>query len=61
MRMPLAHIREGGYTITLDGQTLPSEIITSDHFTVRWYVVKYESSDGWHVDAHSRAKRPTFA
>ena len=52
----LAHIREGGYTITLDGQTLPSEIITSDHFTVRWYVVKYESSDGWHVDGILVAK-----
>lgn len=47
----LAHIREGGYTITLDGQMLPS-----DHFTVRWYVVKYESSDGWHVDGILVAK-----
>ena len=52
----LAHIREGGYTITLDGVTIPSESITSDHFTVRWYVVKYESSDGWHVDGILVAK-----
>ncbi len=52
----LAHIREGSYTITLDGKKIPNERITSEYFTVRWYVLKYEHSDGWHVDGVLVAK-----
>lgn len=37
--------------IRLDGKLVPAEDLTTDNFEVRWYNVKYERSDGWHVDA----------
>ncbi len=52
----LAHIRQVGYTIKMDGIVIPTESITSDHFTVRWYVIKYDKSDGWHIDGALVAK-----
>ena len=30
--------------------------LTSDHFTIRWYVLKYEHSDGFHIDGVLVAK-----
>lgn len=35
-----------GKTIKLDGKTVNKEDITSDNFTVRWYVMKYDNNDG---------------
>ena len=52
----LAHIRQVGYTIKMDGIVIPTESITSDHFPVRWYVLKYDKSDGWHIDGALVAK-----
>lgn len=37
---------EGAKTIKLDGKTVNKEDITSDNFTARWYVMKYDNNDG---------------
>lgn len=30
--------------------TIPSENLTTDKYAIRWYVLKYQNSDGWHID-----------
>lgn len=57
----LAAIRATGNTITLDGKTVPESDLTSKNFTVRWYVLKYESTDGWHIDGILVAKAAKIA
>lgn len=52
----LAAIRASDKVIKLDGVVVPHEQITSEHFKLRWYVLKYEHSDGWHVDGVLVAK-----
>ena len=53
--------------ISLDGKEIPTEQLNTDNFQIRWYVLKYEHSDGWHVDGILVAKeaqlviRKTFA
>lgn len=42
--------------IKVDGKVIPKEKLTSANFTVRWYSVKYQKSDGWHVDGILVAK-----
>lgn len=42
--------------ISLNGEVVKEEDITTDNFTVRWYVLKYEKADGWHVDGVLVAK-----
>ena len=37
---------EGAKTIKLDDKTVNKEDITSNNFTVRWYVMKYDNNDG---------------
>lgn len=49
-----------GTEITIDGQVIPKEQVTTDNFTVRWYVLKYENSDGWHIDGVLVAKEATL-
>lgn len=46
--------------LDLQGQSLPKEKLTPDRFTVRWYVVKYHTSDGFHVDGVIVAKPATL-
>ena len=46
----LKSLREGGYTVTVDGETVDSSELTTEHFTVRWYVLKYHHDDAWHID-----------
>lgn len=29
---------------------IPSENLTTDKYAIRWYVLKYQDSDGWHID-----------
>lgn len=43
---------EPKYRILWDGGENPvdPDTITSDNFIVRWYVLKYDSTDCWHVD-----------
>ena len=43
-------IRNGGYTINIGGVEIDKQYLTSAHFTIRWYVLKYEESDGFHID-----------
>ena len=52
----VAAIRASDKVIKLDGVVVPHEQITSEHFKLRWYVLKYERSDGWHVDGVLVAK-----
>ena len=52
----LAFIRASDKVIRIDGVVIPHEQITSEHFKLRWYVLKYEHSDGWHVDGVLVAK-----
>ena len=42
--------------IKVDGKVIPKENLTSANFKVRWYSVKYQKSDGWHVDGILVAK-----
>ena len=49
-------IRNSGTTIKVEGVAIPSTRLTTDHFKVRWYVLKYEKGDGWHVDGILVAK-----
>lgn len=49
-------IRNSGATIKVEGVAIPSTRLTTDHFKVRWYVLKYEKGDGWHVDGVLVAK-----
>ena len=50
------NIRNGSYTITIDGVTVDRQYLTSEHFTIRWYVLKYEHIDGFHIDGVLVAK-----
>lgn len=57
----LANLRSSSAkTITIDGVAVPKDRITSDNFTVRWYVLKCDKSDGWHVDGILVAKKAEF-
>ncbi|MBU5489348.1 SpaA isopeptide-forming pilin-related protein [Butyricicoccus intestinisimiae] len=29
---------------------IPKENLTTDKYAIRWYVLKYQNSDGWHID-----------
>ena len=49
-------IRNSGASIELEGISVPSDKLTTEHFKVRWYVLKYEKSDGWHIDGILVAK-----
>ncbi len=42
--------------IKVNGEAIPKEDLTATNFKVRWYTVKYEHSDGWHVDGILVAK-----
>ncbi len=52
----LAGLRKAGTTFQLDGTTIEPQDLTTDNFTIRWYVLKYERSDGWHIDGVLVAK-----
>ena len=45
-----------GKTIKLDGKNVEKEDLTTDNFAVRWYVLKYQSADAWHIDGVLVAK-----
>ena len=38
------------HSITVDGVTIPKDELTTENYTIRWYVFKYDGTDGWHVD-----------
>lgn len=45
------------YSITIDGKEIPAQNLTMEYFKVRWYVLKYHDSDGWHIDGVLVAKQ----
>lgn len=36
--------------LTIDGISIPIEDLNSKVFAIRWYITKYYSNDGWHID-----------
>ena len=50
----LRKIRNSGQKVSkrVNGEdvTIPSENLTTDKYAIRWYVLKYQDSDGWHID-----------
>lgn len=57
-----AYLRAHSDTITMkvDGVEIPAEMLNSDYFQIRWNMVKFEHSDGWHIDGVLVAKRTRF-
>lgn len=57
-----AYLRAHSETITMkvDGVAIPAEMLNSDYFQIRWNMVKFEHSDGWHIDGVLVAKRTRF-
>lgn len=53
----LSNLRKGGVTFKLDGNSIASSDLTTENFTIRWYVLKYEKSDAWHIDGVLVAKQ----
>ena len=49
-------LQNSGTKITIEGIEIPSDRLTTEHFKVRWYVLKYDQTDGWHVDGVLVAK-----
>lgn len=49
---------KSGYktTITVDNVEYDASEITADNFEIYWYVVKYDGTDGWHIDGILRLK-----
>ena len=45
-----ASLRASGKKIKVNGQEYSGDMVTSERFSIRWYVLKYEVSDGWHID-----------
>ena len=39
-----------GTVIRMNGVPISADELTSDNFTVRWNVCKYDEGDGWHID-----------
>ena len=47
-------------TITIEGKKITSEYadyLTTEYFAIRWYVLKYNNADAWHIDGVLVAKR----
>lgn len=53
-------LRNSSYTIKAEGNVFPHESITSDYFEIRWSSIKYDKSDGWHVDGTLVAKEASI-
>lgn len=44
-------------TISINGKNISAADLTTENFTIKWYVFKYDSTDGWHVDGILVAKK----
>ncbi len=53
----LQQVRNLGSQIKIDDELIPTENLTSSNFTVRWSAVKYDTTDGWHIDGVLVAKK----
>ena len=49
-------LRENNYSIMIGDEEIPQSKLTADYFQVRWTNLKYDSTDGWHVDGVLVAK-----
>lgn len=54
-------ITNNGKTVYVEGKAAPASDVTTKNFTIRWYVVKYDGGDGWHIDGILVTKAPKFA
>ena len=45
-----------GTRIAINGHQITVDELTSENFTIKWYVFKYDQSDGWHIDGILVAK-----
>ncbi len=46
--------------ITMNGHELKADDLTTDNFTLKWYVFKSSNGDGWHIDGKLVAKSSTI-
>ena len=55
-----AYLRANHIQMMINGQVVENEKLNTTYFGIRWNTVKYESSDGWHIDGVLVAKRSRF-
>ena len=55
-----AYLRANHIQMMINGQVVDNEKLNTTYFGIRWNTVKYESSDGWHIDGVLVAKRSRF-
>ena len=55
-----AYLRANKIEMKINGQVVENEKLNTTYFGIRWNTVKYESSDGWHIDGVLVAKRSRF-
>lgn len=55
-----AYLRANQIEMKINGQVVENEKLNTTYFGIRWNTVKYESSDGWHIDGVLVAKRTRF-
>lgn len=55
-----AYLRANHIQMQINGQVVENEKLNTTYFGIRWNTVKYESSDGWHIDGVLVAKRSRF-
>lgn len=55
-----AYLRANNIQMMINGQVVENDKLNTTYFGIRWNTVKYESSDGWHIDGVLVAKRSRF-
>lgn len=55
-----AYLRANHIQMKINGQVVDNEKLNTTYFGIRWNTVKYEPSDGWHIDGVLVAKRTRF-
>ena len=55
-----AYLRTNHIQMMINGQVVENDKLNTTYFGIRWNTVKYESSDGWHIDGVLVAKRSRF-
>lgn len=55
-----AYLRANQIEMKINGQVVDNDKLNTTYFGIRWNTVKYESSDGWHIDGVLVAKRSRF-
>lgn len=55
-----AYLRANQIEMKINGQVVENDKLNTTYFGIRWNTVKYEPSDGWHIDGVLVAKRTRF-